>query len=95
MLEQIRTAGVNPDILLGGIIMTMYDVRTKLSRQVLEEVREYFPEDVFKTAIPRSVRLSEAPSFGKSIFQYDPRSAGAAAYHLLAKETIAKFALLE
>ena len=93
VLEQIRTAGVNPDIVLGGIIMTMYDVRTRLSRQVIDEVREYFPDDVFKTAIPRTVRLSEAPSFGKSIFQYDPRNAGAAAYHLLAKETIERFQL--
>jgi len=68
--------------------MTMYDVRTNLARQVVEEVRGHFPEKVFRTIIPRSVRLSEAPSYGEPISIYAPRSAGALAYEALTREIL-------
>ena len=93
VLEQIRTAGVNDSIKLGGILMTMFDVRTNLARQVVHEVRTHFKKDVFETVIPRSIRLAEAPSFGQSIFQYDAQSPGAVAYENLAKEIAKKFLL--
>jgi chromosome partitioning protein len=84
---------VNPDLALGGIIMTMFDVRTNLSREVVGQVREHFPKEIFKTSIPRTVRLSEAPSFGQTIFEYDKGSAGAAAYRTLGKEVRKRFKL--
>lgn len=93
--EQIKTSAVNPRLEVGGIVMTMFDVRTNLSRQVVEEVRTHFPDKVFEAVIPRSVRLSEAPSFGKSIFQYDPNSSGAHAYEALAHEVAERFQLGE
>lgn len=93
VLKQIREAGVNDKIELGGIIMTMFDSRTNLSRQVVDEVRSHFNDKVFKTIIPRSVRLAEAPSFGKSIFAYNRFSRGALAYNKLAKEVIKSFEL--
>jgi len=93
VVEQLREAGVNPQLAVGGILMTMFDVRTNLSRQVVQEVREHMSELIFKTVIPRSVRLSEAPSFGQSIFEYDPGGAGATAYENLAKEMIKRFKL--
>jgi len=93
VLEQIQNAGVNPDLALGGIIMTMYDLRTNLSRQVVFEVRDHFGKDVFATMIPRSIRLGEAPSFGQTIFEYDPLSPGATAYKDLAKEITTRFKL--
>ena len=93
VVDQLRDAGVNPDLQLGGILMTMYDIRTRLSQQVVREVSDHFGNQVFKTLIPRSVRLSEAPSFGQSIFQYDKNSAGAVAYAKLAKESIKRFGL--
>ena len=68
--------------------MTMYDSRTKLSQQVVDEVRDFFEEKVFSTLIPRSVRLSEAPSFGQPITMYDPNGKGAVAYRSLAKEVM-------
>ena len=68
--------------------MTMFDTRTNLSSQVAEEVKKYFGEIVFKTVIPRNVRLSEAPSYGKSIIDYDPRSKGAEVYKKLAEEVL-------
>jgi len=92
-VEQLKQAGVNPGLEIGGILMTMYDMRTNLSKQVVDEVREYFPKLVFNSIIPRSVRLSEAPSFGQSIFEYDPKSAGAIAYNDFAKEVIKRFKL--
>jgi chromosome partitioning protein len=73
--------------------MTMFDVRTKLSRQVVEEVQTHLPDKIFATVIPRTVRLSEAPSFGKTIFAYDPMSPGATAYRNLSKEVISRFKL--
>ncbi|MDQ6759542.1 MAG: ParA family protein, partial [Acidobacteriota bacterium] len=68
---------------------TMYDERTNLTRQVAEDLREFFEEQVFKTVIPRSIRLAEAPSFGKPILSYDVRSRGAESYIKLAKEILA------
>jgi chromosome partitioning protein len=92
-VERIREAGVNDRLELGGIIMTMFDIRTNLSRQVVDEVKKHLPEKIFSTVIPRTVRLSEAPSFGKTIFAYDPLSPGATAYRNLAKEVISRFRL--
>lgn len=92
-VDRIRDAGLNTDLNLGGIIMTMYDGRTNLAKQVVEEVREHLPDKVFKTLIPRSIRLSEAPSFGKPIFAYDNNSSGAQAYRELGAEVIARFGL--
>jgi chromosome partitioning protein len=79
---------VNPALYIGGIIMTMYDGRANLARQVVEEVQHYFPRRVFNTLIPRTVRLSEAPSHGKLIYEYDPRSRGAQAYAMLTEEIV-------
>jgi len=79
----------NPDLAIEGVLLTMYDDRTNLTRQVEADLREFFGSEVFRTVIPRSVRLAEAPSFGKSILSYDPRSRGAEAYIQLAKEVLA------
>jgi chromosome partitioning protein len=86
VVDQIRDFGTNDRLESGGIVMTMFDSRTNLSAQVVADVREHFPERVYETVIPRTVRLSEAPSFGKSILEYDPHGAGATAYRALAKE---------
>ncbi|MDI9461327.1 MAG: ParA family protein [Saccharofermentanales bacterium] len=80
----------NPDLEVLGIVITMFDTRTQLAHQVEAEVREHFPDQVFKTVIPRNVRLSEAPSYGKPILAYDKWSRGAKAYDSLAKEIIRK-----
>jgi len=77
---------LNPDLHIRGLMMTMYDGRTNLSRQVVEEVRKYFPGQVFRTIIPRNVRLSEAPSYGQPINIYAPNSPGGIAYKVLAAE---------
>lgn len=79
---------LNRKLSVFGVVVTMFDARTQLSHQVAGEVRKYFGEKVFRTIIPRNVRLSEAPSFGKSIIEYDPRSKGAESYDALAKEVI-------
>jgi chromosome partitioning protein len=79
---------LNPTLALRGLIMTMYDGRTNLSRQVVEEVRSYFPGKVFRTIIPRNVRLSEAPSYGQPINLYAPTSPGGIAYKVLTAELI-------
>ncbi len=79
---------LNPSIDIEGILATMYDGRTNLSIQVLEEVKKFFPDKLYKTVIPRNIRLSEAPSFGEPIIKYDRTSKGAAAYTSLAKEVI-------
>ena len=81
---------VNPSLRLTGIVMTMYDPRTRLSAQVVAEVRRYFGERVYRTVIPRTVRLSEAPGFGKPITVYDPKSRGAESYRELAREVVAR-----
>lgn len=79
---------LNPQLEVRGVIMTMYDARTNLSRQVVHEVRNYFREKVFRTIIPRNIRLSEAPSYGQPINVYAPSSPGAIAYQLLATELL-------
>ncbi len=84
-LELVRRA-LNPDLRLRGLVLTMYDSRTTLSRQVVEEVQRHFPGRVFNTSVPRNVRLSEAPSYGEPILYYAPDSAGAKAYAQLTKE---------
>ena len=88
LVEQVRDSGANDRLEIGGIVMTMFDSRTNLSAQVVADVREHFAERVYQTVIPRSVRLSEAPSFGKSILEYDPNGAAATAYRALAGEFI-------
>ncbi len=86
-VERVRDA-VNPALEIEGIALTMYDERMNLSRQVAEEVRTHFGEKVYRTVIPRNVRLGEAPSFGKPIILYDIRSRGSEAYLNLAREFI-------
>ena len=88
ILTQLREGGINPRLALLGVVMTMFDGRTKLSQQVVSEVREHFGELVFETVIPRATRLAEAPSFGQPIIYYDKYSAGAAAYEVLAQEVV-------
>jgi chromosome partitioning protein len=79
---------LNPDLSLLGVVLTMYDTRNKLTRQVKNEVRKCFPDHLFETVVPRNVRLSEAPSHGKSIIHYDIKSKGAESYLALAKEVV-------
>ena len=86
-LDRVRQA-LNPTLEIEGVVMTMYDDRTNLSRQVVDEVRSVFGALVYKTVIPRNIRLGEAPSHGKPIFLYDIRSRGAEAYLNLAKEFV-------
>jgi chromosome partitioning protein len=81
---------LNPLLEIKGILLTMYDERTNLSRQVEQEIRQYFKSKVYNSIIPRNIRLSEAPSFGKPIQLYDIKSSGSRAYMLLAKEIIGK-----
>ena len=88
VLTQLRDSGVNPQLEILGVVMTMYDGRTKLSQEVVSEVRGLWGNRVFETVIPRSTRLAEAPSFGKPIIYYDKYSAGAAAYEVLAQEVL-------
>lgn len=92
-VDRLRSAGLNAGLELGGVVMTMFDSRTNLSRQVVDEVKKHLPEKIFATVIPRTVRLSEAPSFGQTIFAYDATNPGAAAYRALAKEVAARFGL--
>lgn len=79
---------LNPTLKLDGVVLTMFDARTNLSIQVVDEVKKHFRQKVFRTIIPRSVRLSEAPSYGEPIITYDPKSRGAQVYFDLAKEVI-------
>ena len=81
---------LNPALRVGGIVLTMTDFRANLSREVADEVKRFFKELVFDTAIPRNIRLAESPSFGKPICLYDPHSTGALAYQLLTQEVISK-----
>ncbi len=81
---------INRRLRVFGIVLTMFDTRTNLSGQVQQEVRTHFPRELFETVIPRSVRLSEAPSFGQTISEYDPGSRGAVAYAALAREVVAR-----
>ncbi len=84
-VEAVRTE-LNPALELEGVVLTMFDGRTNLSRQIWEEAREFFKDELFATVIPRNIRLSESPSFGKPIVLYDPQSAGTLAYMALAEE---------
>jgi chromosome partitioning protein len=86
--HQLVRSSLNPKLEIAGILMTQFDGRTTLSWDVLEEVRRSYPAHVLKTLIPRNVRISEAPSHGKPVIQYDPSSRGAAAYRALAKELL-------
>jgi len=90
LLDQLSGSGANPNLKLLGVVMTMFDGRTRLSQHVVGEVREYFKDKVFDTVIPRTTRLAEAPSYGKPIIHYDKYSAGAAAYEVLAQEVLAR-----
>jgi len=83
---EIVKKNLNPGLMIQGVILSMFDGRTNLSIQVVEEVKKYFREKVYTTVIPRNVRLAEAPSYGMPIAEYDPRSAGAAAYREFAEE---------
>jgi chromosome partitioning protein len=89
VLQQIRDSGANPSLELEGIVLTMYDGRTNLAQQVAAEVRKHFPGKVYKTIIPRTVRLAEAPSFGKPINIYDSGSYAAMCYRSLTDELLA------
>ncbi len=86
-IERLQTT-IHPDLKIEGVLLTMYDDRTNLTRQVASDLREFFQEQVLQTIIPRSIRLAEAPSFGKPIISYDIRSKGAESYIQLAKEII-------
>jgi chromosome partitioning protein len=88
-IRQVREV-LNDGLTIAGVVLTMYDSRTNLAQQVVQEVRHYFPNEVFQTIIPRSVRLSEAPSHGQTILSYAPGSPGALAYQALAQEFLAR-----
>jgi chromosome partitioning protein len=87
-IDRIRTSFQHP-LQIEGVLLTMYDDRTLLTRQVAADLREFFKDEVFETVIPRSIRLAEAPSFGKPILAYDLRSRATEAYIKLAKEILA------
>ncbi|WP_438483376.1 ParA family protein [Oleiharenicola lentus] len=93
VVDRLKTAGVNPALDIGGVVMTMFDSRTNLSKQVVDEVKQHLSDKIFSTVIPRTVRLSEAPSFGKPIFAYDNASPGAVAYRALGREVATRFNL--
>ena len=93
MLGQLQEAKVNPELETFGVVMTMFDGRTKLCNEVVGEVRKQLGDKVFETLIPRSTRLAEAPSFGQPIIYYDKYSSGAAAYQLLAQEVAARLGM--
>lgn len=90
-LDLVRNR-LNPSLKVVGLVMTMFDPRTNLSLQVVQEVARHFPDERFHTVIPRSVRLSEAPSYGETVLQYAPESSGAQAYRALAGELVARMA---
>ena len=87
---QLVRESLNPRLVISGIVLTMFDSRTNLAAQVVQEVRKHFADETFATVIPRSVRLSEAPSYGQTIQQYAPNSTGAVAYAALAQELLAR-----
>ena len=86
-IERVRRV-ISPDLDVRGVILTMYDTRTNLANDVVQEVRKYFQDKVFKTIVPRSIRLAEAPSYGVPISLYSPGSIGAKAYDELAQELL-------
>lgn len=87
VIWRVRDA-LNPTLHVSGVLVTMFDGRTRLSLEVIRELERYFPEQIFKTQIPRNVRLSEAPSFGKPVTLFDPKSRGAQAYIAVARELL-------
>lgn len=87
---QIVKNKLNPKLYIAGVLLTMYDPRTRLAGEIVREVRDHFPTEVFQTIINRNVRLSEAPSYGQSILDYDASSPGAISYRALAEEVIAR-----
>jgi chromosome partitioning protein len=93
VLGQLRDAGVNPRLEIFGVVMTMFDGRTKLANEVVGEVRNLLGEKVFESMIPRTTKLAEAPSFGQPIIHYDKYSSGSAAYELLAQEVLERLKL--
>ena len=93
VINQVRENGINPGLEILGVVMTMFDSRTRLAQSVVAEVRQHFGEKVFETVIPRTTRLAEAPSHGKPIMAYDPYSAGAAAYEVLSGEVAERLGL--
>lgn len=86
LVNKLHESGAAPRLAVEGIVMTMYDMRTNLSRQVVEEIKNHFPDKIYDSLIPRSIRLAEAPSHGLPIIAYDPNCTGAAAYRQLARE---------
>lgn len=85
-VQHLKEQGVNSNLEILGVVMTMFDARTRLSQQVCDEVKKHLPDKVFNTIIPRSIRISEAPSFGQPILAYDPQGVGSQSYRQLAKE---------
>lgn len=92
---ELVTSNLNPSLNVAGVVLTMYDGRTRLSKDVADQVREYFGETAYRTVIPRSVRLSEAPSHGEPIEAFDPMSRGAIAYRHLAREFLERHGMVE
>ena len=90
LIEKIKEGGLNPDLSILGILLTMYDARTRLSQQVSDDLRQHLGGRVFQTIIPRSVRLAEAPSHGRTIFEYDNSGAAAASYRQLTTEFLSR-----
>ncbi len=88
LVARIKNNGVNPEIEVVGVALTMFDARTRLSQQVMSELQQHLPDKIFKSIIPRSIRLGEAPSFGKPILAYDPSGIGSQSYRQLAAEFI-------
>ncbi|MFT4112559.1 ParA family protein [Silvibacterium sp.] len=88
-LERVQ-GSLNPELQIEGVLLTMYDDRTNLAQQVTENLREFFKDKLFKTTIPRNIRLAEAPSYGKPVLTYDPRSRGAESYAELAEEILGR-----
>jgi len=85
---QLVQASLNPRLQIGGMVMTMFDSRTHLALQVVEEVAKHFPQHIFRTVVPRSVRIAEAPSYGEPLISFDPKSRGAQAYEALTAELL-------
>ncbi|TLD69748.1 ParA family protein [Phragmitibacter flavus] len=90
IVPQICESGANPNLTIEGIVMTMFDSRMNLTQQVVNDVRTVFTDVVYQTVIPRSIRLGEAPSFGKTIVEYDPGGRGSLAYQALATEFLTR-----
>jgi chromosome partitioning protein len=87
VVERVREA-LNPSLIVSGVLVTMFDGRTRLATEVLEELMKFFPREIFKTQIPRNIRISEAPSYGKPVIVFDPKSRGAQAYLAVARELL-------